>query len=120
MSFRIAKKQALKSKFGRHRVGAVIVKGNRVLSTGYNERRYSNITKHSTIHAEEAAVVALLKERRFSDLAGSSIYVTRYTAGGSIGLAKPCGRCSKLLRSVGVNRCYYSDNDGYGELKLNV
>lgn len=119
MSLRLAEKQALKSKFIQHRVGAVIVKGGRVLSTGYNEIGYSKYIKRPTVHAEERAVVNLLRDRRSSDLAGSTIYVSRFTRGGRLGLACPCQRCHALLRSVGVATAFYSTDDGStGELAL--
>ena len=116
--FRIASKQAKKSSFMQHRLGAVIVKGNRVLSTGYNAIRYSKELRNSTVHAEEAAILKLLKAKRFEDLAGSTLYVTRFTKGGRIGLAKPCVRCRDLINSVGISKVHYStDTDSIGEYK---
>lgn len=112
MSMRLAEKAALKSEFLRHRVGAVIVKGQRVLSTGYNNIGYSKYIKQHSVHAEERAVVSLLREGRLTDLVGSTIYVTRFTKAGNIGLAAPCARCQALLRSVGCSRAIYSDSEG--------
>lgn len=116
---RLAQRAASKSSFQKHRVGAVIVKGNRVLSTGYNELTYSKYIKRPTIHAEERAVVRLLKDRRLSDLEGSTIYVSRFTKSGRLGLAAPCHRCQALLKSVGVVAAVFTQDDGsVGELKL--
>lgn len=112
MSFRIAKREALKSNFKQHRLGAVIVKGNRILSTGYNSRRYSKIIGTETLHAEAAAILKLLKERRLHDLSGSEIYVTRYTGGGNVGLARPCERCRELILSCGIRMVHYTGNCG--------
>lgn len=70
MSFRIAEKQAKKSTFEKHKLGATIVKGHRVLSTGYNEIKYSGITRFSTVHAEEAAILKLLKNVSSKTLQG--------------------------------------------------
>jgi deoxycytidylate deaminase len=105
--------------FTQHRVGAVIVKGNRVLSTGYNELTYSKFIGKPSVHAEERAVVKLLKEHRLSDLAGSTIYVSRFTKSGKLGVSRPCCRCSDLLRSVGVVRAFYTEDGGLvGEMRL--
>jgi len=112
MSFRIAERTALDSPFEQHRVGAVIVKGGRVLSTGYNEIRWLERLRKTNIHAEEAAILKLLKARRLSSLIGSDIYVTRFTRGGAIGCAKPCANCEALIRSVGIRRVFYSDSTG--------
>lgn len=109
---RIASKQANKSTFARHKLGAVIVKGNRVLSSGYNEIRYDSWLKKSNRHAEEAAIVRLLKENRLNDLNGATIFVSRVCPSGRLGLAKPCKSCDELIRSVGITEVVYSTNFG--------
>lgn len=112
MSFRIAEKQALKSTFQQHRLGAVIVKGGRVLATGYNSRRPSSVLGTNTLHAEASAILKLMKDRRLSDLVGADIYVTRFTKGGRIGNATPCVDCFNLICSVGIKRIYCTQDDG--------
>ena len=119
MSLRIASKVAKKSPHTQHKLGAVIVKGHRILSTGYNEIRYSRFTKSPTLHAEASAILKLLKENRLGDLAGSTIYVSRFTRGGRIGLAAPCSACHSLIRSVGITRVVYTlDGGGVETLEL--
>ena len=112
---RIATKQAAKSSFERYKLGAVIVKGNRVLSTGYNEIRYSSELRKSNIHAEEAAVLKLLKENRLNDLNGSTIYVSRIRANLSLGCSRPCINCYNLIRSVGIDKMVYINEYGKEE-----
>ena len=119
MSFRIASKEAVKSKHQQHKLGAVIVGGHRVLSTGYNQLRPSAIVGTSTLHAEAAAILKLLKEGRLSSLAGSEMYVTRFTKGGAVGIAKPCERCMDLIRSVGIRRVHYTNYDGVTTESIN-
>lgn len=118
MSFRIAAKQAKKSLHRQHRLGAVIVKGNRILSTGYNSMRPSAFLRTQTLHAEAAAVLKLLKARRLDDLAGAEMYVTRFTRGGAIGMARPCKSCHDLLCSVGIDSVHYTTDTGVETLKL--
>lgn len=118
MSFRIAEKEARKSTFKQHRLGAVIVKGGRILSAGYNQRRYSKEIDKDTLHAEEAAIIKLLKNDRAHDLLGSELYVTRFTPTFNIRLARPCDRCMEYIRSVGISRIHYSTNSGTETLKL--
>jgi deoxycytidylate deaminase len=119
MSFRMAEKTALKSPFVQHRLGAVVVKGGRVLSTGYNEVRYTKELDKPTLHAEQAAILKLLKQRRLSDLVGATLYVTRFTRGGAIGCSRPCPSCTNLIRSVGITNVHYTlDNGGTSQLKL--
>jgi deoxycytidylate deaminase len=112
---RLASKQAKKSTFERYRLGAVIVKGNRVLATGYNEIRYSKRLRKSNIHAEEAAILKLLKENRLQDLNGSAIYVSRVCPSGRTAMAKPCKTCAELIRSVGLDKVIYTTDSGTTE-----
>ena len=112
MSFRVASKEAKKSCHKQHRLGAVVVKGGRILATGFNELRPSSVTKTPTLHAEASAILKLLKKRKLHDLFGSSVYVARYTKGGKIGMARPCAHCYQLLQSVGVRDIYYTNDIG--------
>lgn len=112
MSIRMAAKVAKQSTFKRHRLGAVVVKGHRILSTGYNEVRYSKLTGKHTLHAEASAIIKLLKSGHQNDLVGSTMYVTRFTRGGAVGMAKPCKSCHSLIQSVGINRVVYSNEEG--------
>lgn len=109
---RIAKKTAKKSLFKQHRLGAVIVKGSRVLSTGFNQRRYTKELKQPTLHAEADAILKLLKQRNQTSLVGAELYVTRFTAGGVVSMARPCESCMALIRAVGIKRIHYSNNSG--------
>ena len=102
----------MKSDFKQHRLGAVIVKGKRILSTGFNKYGYDSFSKKSTVHAEANAVLKLLKQRRLADLVGSEIYVTRYTPGGRVGLARPCDDCLRLIHAVGISKIHYTTNTG--------
>jgi len=115
MSFRIAEKQALKSTHAKHRMGAVIVKGGRVLATGYNELRPSSIIGRPTLHAEASAILKLLKENRLEDLIGSTLYVTRFTRGGTISCSRPCEHCTNLIRSVGIRSVLFISEEGSTE-----
>ena len=105
-------KQANQSKFTRARMGAVIVKGGRILSSGYNQTRYSRLSarnQYESIHAEEAAILRILsKPNGLQLLAGATIYVTRIKKDGSTGLAKPCESCQDLINSVGIKKVIHT------------
>jgi len=109
---RLARLSAEKSPFLRYKLGAVIVKGGRELSTGYNEIRYTKELRNSTLHAEEAAIVKLLKARRQNELVGSDLFVTRIRSNGTSGCSRPCARCSSLIRSVGIRRVFFTTEMG--------
>jgi len=107
-----ARKEAGKSTFNRARVGAVLVKGGRILSSGYNQTRYSKLSarnKYESIHAEEACIIKLLrKPNGLQMLAGATIYITRIKKDGSTGLAKPCKTCQDLINSVGIKKIVHT------------
>lgn len=79
---------------------------------GFNQLRPSSVLKTQTLHAEAAAILKLLKEGRMSTLAGSEMYVTRFTKGGAVGLAKPCKNCMDTIRAVGIRKVHYTTDDG--------
>ena len=101
----------------RRRVGAVIVKDKRVLSTGYNGspkgtrhcedlgciREQMGIpsgTRHELcrgVHAEQNAVV---QAAYFGvSVKGATIYTTTY----------PCSMCAKILINAGIDEIVYSE-----------
>lgn len=116
---RLAKKQARRSKYI-YRLGAVIMKGKRVLSTGYNKICHckENIYPDSR-HAEMDAIIKLLdKYDGLSSLAGASLYVTRITNTNKTSMAKPCQRCMELIQSVGIKQIIFTTHTGVDRIKL--
>lgn len=110
---KFARKLAAQSEFSRARIGAVITKGGRVLSTGINERKYTKRNGRSwpSIHAEEAAILKILKEPNGQrKLIGATIYVSRIKKDGTPGLAKPCKDCQALINAVGIKRVFYTED----------
>lgn len=108
----IAEKTAERATCERLKVGAVIVKDNRIISTGYNGSIHghphcTDKTKHiceggclndegrcvRTLHAEENAIL----HARRDDLKGATCYVTH----------EPCEKCTKMLAQVGVRRVVF-------------
>ena len=98
----------------RFKIGAVVFKGNRILSSGHNEIRSSNIpNKHklynNSVHAEQAALLGT----DWNKLKGCSILVMRCSkTKGSLSNAKPCPLCQKLLAHIGIRNIYYSNEIG--------
>lgn len=95
------------------RIGAIIFKGKRIFSRGYNDIRSSSIPmKHrhwpESLHAEQSALLKV----DWNKLKGCSILVYRYSKDKVVGCAKPCPMCEKIIRHVGIKNVYYSDDDG--------
>lgn len=101
---------ALRSTCTRLSVGAVIVKDNRMIATGYNgsisdgdhclDQGCHIVDNHCirTIHAE---VNAIIQCARFGvSTENTDIYVTYF----------PCIHCTKQIIQAGVKRVYYGDD----------
>lgn len=102
----------------RRRVGAVIVKGNRIVSDGYNgtPSGFPNIcegedgrTLPYVLHAESNAI---LKAARYGGgVEGGTLYAT----------TAPCIECAKLIIQAGISRVVYREEyrimDGAALLK---
>lgn len=97
---------SVRSPSDRLKVGAVIVKNNRVISCGYNG--YPAGTPHgsimregheiNTIHAEQNAISDAA--RRGVSIDNASLYITHF----------PCINCIKYAISSGIKHVYYIDD----------
>lgn len=119
----IAKEIANRSYATRSKVGAVIVKGNNIISDGYNGMPYgfenscetNNITNVEVLHAESNAISKIAKSNQSS--LDADLYVTM----------SPCLDCSKLIIQSGIKNVYFEElyriNDGLKLLqkaKINI
>ncbi len=105
----IAREVATRSTCDRKHVGAVIVRGKTILSTGYNgsvrgmshcdEIGHEMESGHCvrTIHAEANAVVQAA--RNGVRIGESEIYVT----------ASPCYDCFKIIANAGITAIYFGE-----------
>ena len=103
----------------RRQIGAVIVKDNRIITTGYNGapsgcrhcteigscyRREHNIPsgeRHElcrALHAEQNAIIQAARIGNTTD--GATIYVTN----------QPCVICAKMCINAGIKRIVYKDS----------
>jgi deoxycytidylate deaminase len=114
--FKLAQTLSKKSK-SYPQVGCVIVKKNKVVGLGFNDRskthpRAKNIGQK--LHAELHALIGVPIE----DLKGSSVYVFREYADGSLAMAKPCSACHAALVVAGVKKVFYTTYGGYDEYEI--
>jgi len=97
------------------KVGAVVVKDNRIISIGYNgmpagwtneceeiiqhsDDTVSLKTKDEVIHAEANAISKLAKDGEPG--AGSTMFITH----------APCVNCAKTIYGAGINTVYYRNS----------
>ena len=99
----------LRSTCSKRQVGAVLVKGGRIIATGYNgspsgmphciDEGCLIYEGHcvNTVHAEASVISMCSKYGIATD--NTEMYVTTL----------PCGHCAKLLINAGVKKVYYDD-----------
>jgi len=92
-----------------HKIGCVIFKGKRIVSSAHNAIRTSKVPnkfKHyiESLHAEAHCIIKARK-----NLKGYSILVIRLNNRGNLVLAKPCEFCSEFIEYVGIKNVYYSN-----------
>ena len=90
----------------RRKVGALIVKGNMIISDGYNgtpsgfKNQCEDNEGHTfpyVLHAEANAITKVARSNNSSE--GSTLYVT----------SSPCLECSKLIIQAGIKRVVFSE-----------
>lgn len=95
----------------RSKVGAILVKDNRIISIGYNGTpsgfdntcEIDGVTKPEVLHAESNTISKCARSTESSE--GSILYVT----------LSPCLECAKLIIQSGIKEVYY--NDAYRDTK---
>lgn len=90
----------------RRQVGAILVKGQMIISDGFNgtPSGFENVcetpeglTKPYVLHAEANAITKVARSNNSSD--GSTLYVT----------ASPCLECAKLIIQAGITRVVFNE-----------
>jgi dCMP deaminase len=103
---RMARIWAENSYCTRLKVGALIVKGQMIISDGFNGtpsgfenicEDENNVTKPYVLHAEANAITKIAQSHNSSK--GATLYVT----------ASPCIECSKLIIQSGIKRVVYGE-----------
>ncbi len=118
---RLASTIAAKSP-SRFRLGAVLVKRNRVLSVGWNnmskshplQQKYCDHDHALGLHAEVHSCLGV----SLPELNGANMYVARVLRDGTLALAKPCRVCQRFLISVGIRKVTYTTDEGLESLSL--
>lgn len=109
----VARYLAAKSS-ARNMHGAVIVKGGRVLGTGWNKNRNhptvvspEHIKTDCSVHAEEVAI-----RDAGENVKGAVIYVARVNKHGHDRQSQPCSKCQALIDSLGIKRVVFTSETG--------
>jgi deoxycytidylate deaminase len=120
--YKLAVNMAKKS-ISRFRLGAVLARRNRVISTGFNDMRKSHPLQQKYargidftmgLHAEVDSCLGVSR----NELEGAELYVARILKDGTTALSKPCEVCYRFLVNVGIKKIHYSTPDHW--LTLNI
>ena len=110
----------------RCKIGCVVVDKHRMVSSGHNsntkchrrqaelDRKEFGVESRGPVHAEMDALLPFLASHT-RELTNASIYVYREMLDGTRGLARPCTRCMKIIKSLGISKVYYSTFDGFAK-----
>lgn len=125
----IAESVSKRSTCLRRHYGAVIVKNDRIISTGYNgsprgeenccdkgvcNRDLHNCAKNTgyelcpAIHAEQNALFNAGRDACI----GATIYVVGVEADGGYADGRPCYLCSRYIRNIGIEQVVYLNKNG--------
>lgn len=115
--FDLAKKVSKLSNHKHHKIGSVIIRGNKVISVGTNNLKTHPRSLHPyfSLHGEMAAILFSKQ-----DLKDCEIYVFRQTKDGVPALAKPCQYCEQMIREASIKEVHYTVGGGYKSEKMYV
>jgi tRNA(Arg) A34 adenosine deaminase TadA len=103
------------SEFDPYKMGAVLFRGKRILSSGHNEIRCNGKIHpqykefNNNIHAEQACILNL---KDWSKANNANILIIRLSRLENLSLAYPCPMCQSMIKHVGINKVFYSTRKG--------
>ncbi len=131
----IAAAVAKRSTCLRRQYGAVIIKNDEIISTGYNGaargepnccdigecwREKNNIPhgeqyeKCVAVHAEQNAIISAARR----DMLGSTLYLAGFDSNGALARPAPCMICSRLIRNAGITTMVVRTENGIERFAL--
>lgn len=125
----IASAVAKRSTCIRRQYGAVIIKNDEILSTGYNGaargetnccdtgicwREANNIPhgeqyeKCVAVHAEQNAIISAARR----DIIGGTLYLAGFDRNGELARPAPCVICARLIKNAGIKQIVVRGENG--------
>lgn len=99
----------------RQRHGAILVKGGRVIGTGFNKDRNNpyfvspeHIKTHCSVHAEIDAI----RDAGWN-VKGAVLYIARVNTRGQDRYSKPCTRCEVVITETQIKKVIYTEGDNH-------
>ena len=104
LTVKIARRQ--RDGYSRFRLACVASRGSRVFAIGVNVNKPTVACTPNSCHAEDSCL------RKVPDIDGGDLYVARVLADGSLGMAKPCSNCLKLIQQSTIDSVHYTNRSG--------
>ena len=107
---KLCQKVASYSDHHQHKMAAVVIRKNKLISFGFNSLKTHTKSPHlwKSTHAEFSAIKGINKEQ----LEGASILVFREQRDGTMANARPCASCLKLIINSGIKKIYFTHKNG--------
>lgn len=114
------------SKLSDHRckIGCVVVKNHKIISSGHNSKTKCHARQALTdksffndphalgpVHAEFDAINYLINQH--IDLSGAQVYVYRENYNGELAPSRPCPRCMALIKACGIKKIKYTGDKSF-------
>lgn len=106
----VARYMATKS-VSRQKHGAVLVKGGRVLGTGFNKDTNNPFIvspEHIKTHCSRHAEIEAIKDANWN-VRGAVLYVARVNRQGKDRYSKPCGYCEAVISDTQIKKVIYTE-----------
>lgn len=101
-----------KYKYSRCRHSCVLTYNNVIISSGVNYKLFNDFTKPyddmKALHAESVAIMRAMKHHS-KIIHKCDLWVCRNNVEGKN--SKPCKMCEKIIRSFGIKRVHYTDEN---------
>ena len=122
--FEITRLISYTSEYKRIKIGAIVVKKNKIISVGVNsykthpiQRRYNifrfNIFTTDTAHTLHAEIQALVNIPYGTELSDLTLYTYRENRDGKLAKSRPCPSCMNLIKDIGIKKICYTTDEGY-------
>ena len=112
----------------RVRIGSVLVKGHKIISSGYNSNTRTDkvqaeldkfefcMESAGKLHSEADCLLPFIKRK--IDISGSTLYIYREKRNGEVAMSRPCSRCMRLIKMAGIKKICYTTEDGIAKETL--
>lgn len=100
-----------KKSAARQKHGAVVVKGGRVLGTGYNKDKNHPTQvspEHIKTHCSRHAEVEAMKDANWN-VRGAVLYVARLNRHGIDRNSKPCRHCEAVIKAMQIKKVIHTE-----------